>query len=379
MATVRKIEGDERRPSVQLAERLADVLAIAPHDRAAFMQSARAARAADRLPPASQLPSALPRGIVTFLFAGPDGSALQWQQYARTVPPAIARCTAIVRQAIAASGGVVFKTVEDVVQAAFAQPADALDAALAVQRALSHAAVDETDPLRVRIALHSAACEIHEGDYVGLPPGRTARLLAMAHGGQIIMSQATRQLLRDTVPAEVEFRDLGEYSLAGLLHPERIFQINVLDLPSRFPPLAALSGRQNSLPAPATPLLGREQEVADVRALLAHTGVRLVTLTGPGGVGKTRLALEVAAELIGEFADGVFMVPLAPVVEPADVAATIARVLDVQETGSQPLVERMQRFLAGKRALLLLDNSSTCCRRLRWFPISSPPRPTSRC
>jgi predicted ATPase len=198
--------------------------------------------------------------------------------------------------------------------------------------------------------------EERAGDYVGLPLSRLARLLAAGRGGQVLLSHVTQELVREHLPRGAELRDLGTHRLKDLNQPEHIFQLVTPDLVADFPPLNTLDIRRTNLPAQPTPLIGREREIADVSALLCRTDVHLVTLSGPGGTGKTRLALQVAAELIDGFADGVYFVDLAPIRDPALVASAIAETLGVKESGTQPLVQQLRTYLHDKTVLLLLDN-----------------------
>ena len=174
------------------------------------------------------------------------------------------------------------------------------------------------------MALHAGAAEERDGDYFGPPVNRVARLLSAGHGGQVLLSHAAKELTRDDLPDGASLRDLGERRLKDLFRPERVFQLISPELPTSFPPLKTLDARINNLPAQPTPLVGRERELGEVRDLLRTEGVRLLTLTGPGGIGKTRLGLQVAAELLDEFEDGVFFVALAPITDPALVASAIA-------------------------------------------------------
>jgi class 3 adenylate cyclase len=368
LGTLKKIETDERRPSKQLAERLADCLEIPAADRPAFLKAARAELVVDRLdlaaqplgapaeaPPPSAAPI-LPRGTVTFLFTDIEGSTPLWQQHPQAMANAIARHELLLRTTIASAGGVVFKTVGDAVYAAFASALDAVAAALAGQRALAAEAWGATGPLHVRMALHTGVVEERAGDYFGLPLSRVTRLLAAGHGGQVLLSHVTQELVRDQLPPGAELRDLGAHRLKDLDVPEQIFQLAAPDLPTDFPALNTLDPRRTNLPAQPTPLIGREREIADVSTLLRRAEVRLVTLTGPGGTGKTRLGLQVAAELLDDFADGSYFVDLAPISDPDLVATALAQTLGVKESGGRPLIADLQAHLREKHLLLLVDN-----------------------
>jgi predicted ATPase/class 3 adenylate cyclase len=298
-----------------------------------------------------------PTGTVTFLFTDIEGSTRLWERNAQAMQEALARHDELLRTTIEARHGYVFKTVGDAFCAAFATASDAAEAALASQRALLEESwAEEVGAIRVRMALHAGTAEERGGDYFGPPVNRVARLLSAGHGGQVLLSHAAQELTRDDLPQGATLRDLGERRLKDLFRPERVFQLNSPELPTSFPPLKTLDERLNNLPAQPTPLVGRERELGEVRDLLRGEGVRLITFTGPGGIGKTRLGLQVAAELLDEFEDGVFFVELAPITDPALVASAIAEPLGVVEAGDQPLEEGLKGYLRGKELLLLLDN-----------------------
>ena len=295
-------------------------------------------------------------GTITFLFTDVEGSTSLWERNPKAMSEALSRHDEILRTAIEAHNGHVFKTVGDAFYAAFSTALEALSAALDAQRALHHAEWEETGPLRVRMALHTGATEERDGDYFGPSLNRVARLLSAGHGGQVLMSLTTEELVRDELPEETALRDLGERRLKDLFRPEHVFQITTSGLPTEFAPLRTLDARLNNLPAQPTPLVGREREVAQVCERLRSPAVRLLTLTGPGGTGKTRLGLQAVAELIDEFEGGTFFVPLAPITDPALVAPTIARALGLTETGDQTLEELLRDYLRDRQTLLLLDN-----------------------
>jgi len=210
--------------------------------------------------------------------------------------------------------------------------------------------------LKVRMALHMGAAEERDGDYFGPPLNRVARLLFAAHGGQVLLSAATHEMVRDQLPAGMNLAELGEHRLKDLFRPERVYQLVSPDLPSEFPPLRTLEAYRNNLPLQPTPLVGREKEVAEVRDLLRGDETRLLTLTGPGGIGKTRVALQAAADLLDEFPDGTFFAQLATLTEAELFLPAVAETLGVRETGEIPIDKSLKEYLSERRMLLLLDN-----------------------
>src|SRR5919107_1508387 len=298
----------------------------------------------------------LPTGTVTFLFTDVEGSTKLWERYPEAMRASMARHDEVLLGVMESSGGFVFKTVGDAFCVAFPSAPHALEAALAAQRALLSEGQEKTGPLRVRMALHTGSADERGGDYFGPPVNRVARLLSAGHGGQILLSSATKELVRDALPEGASLSDLGERRLKDLFRPERVFQLIAPELPTSYPPLKTLDARTNNLPAQPTPLVGRESELGEVRDLLRAEGLRLLTLTGPGGIGKTRLGLQVAAELLDEFEDGVFFVALDPITASALVASAIAEPLGVVEAWDQPLEEGLKDYLGGKELLLVLDN-----------------------
>lgn len=298
----------------------------------------------------------LPSGTITFLFTDIEGSTKRWEQQPEAMRVALARHDAILRSAIEENGGYVFKTVGDAFCAAFPTARNALLATIAAQQALHNADWSAVGGIKARMALHTGVTEEREGDYFGPPVNRVARLLSAGHGGQVLLSLAAERLTHDVLPPGVSLRDLGEHLLKDLQRPECIYQLVIPDLPAEFPQLNTLGARPNNLPLQTTLFIGREREVAKVEELIRRTDVRLLTLTGPGGTGKTRLGLQVAADLADEFAEGVFFFPLAPVYDPEMVATAMGQCLGVKETENQSMIEGLKVYLDGKQILLMLDN-----------------------
>ncbi len=298
-----------------------------------------------------------PAGTVTFLFTDIEGSTKLWEQHPNDMQAALARHDAILRETIEQHNGYVFKTVGDAFCAAFASATDALSASIAAQRSLADEAwPGQIKAVRVRMALHTGVAEEREGDYFGAPLNRVARLEAAGHGGQILLSLATQELVRDMLPKGVTLSDLGEHRLKDLFRPEHVFQVNAPGLPDEFPPPRTLERQINNLPVQPTPFIGRERELTAIINLLGRDDVRLVTLTGAGGTGKTRLSLQAAADLIERYEDGVFLVELASIRDPALVIQTIAATLDVRPDDGMPFLDALKGHLAEKRILLVLDN-----------------------
>lgn len=298
----------------------------------------------------------LPTGVLTFLFADIQGSLDVWEQSPEAMRLALDRHAAILHAAIAAHAGRVFKTVGESFYGVFTSALEAVLAALAAQYELRAVQWDARHGLSVRMSLHTGDSVARGGDYYGPTLNRVDRLLKAAHGGQVILSQATRELVHACLPDGISLLDLGEHHLKGMLQPEHVFQLCAPDLPAEFPPLQTLGPRRINLPAQATSFVGRKGELAMVSDLLRRAPVRLVTLTGPGGVGKTRLALQVAAELAGDFEDGVCLVSLSSVTDPARVMPAVAQSLGIQESAQQTLVQAVQDYLRDRDVLLVLDN-----------------------
>jgi len=298
----------------------------------------------------------LPRGTVTFLFTDIEGSTALWERDRTAMASAVARHITLLDAAIQAHDGIHFKTIGDAVQAVFSTASRAVAAAVDGQRTLLAEDWGELGPLKVRMALHAGEAVPRDGDYLAAPLNRISRLLSTGSGGQILVSQAVQQLTRGALAPKVELSDLGEHRLRDLLEPERVFQLVHPDLPNTFPPLKSLESHPHNLPRQPTPFVGREREVGEVVALLRRDDVQLLTLTGPGGTGKTRLALQAAAELLEDSPDGVFFISLAPVTNPDQLVSAIAGALGMRQEGVQLLPEQLRDFLRAKQLLLVLDN-----------------------
>jgi predicted ATPase/class 3 adenylate cyclase len=297
-----------------------------------------------------------PTGTLTFLFTDIEGSTSLWEHNALAMQAALTRHDELLRSVIEERGGYIFKTVGDAFCCAFLTAPDALEAALETQRRLLSSEWEQNERLRVRMALHTGAAEERDGDYFGPPLNRVARLLSAAHGGQVLLSLPAQELVRDQLPAQTSLRDLGEHRLKDLFRPERVYQLLDPELPADFPPLRTLDAYRNNLPLQPTPLIGREKEVVQVCDLLRGGETRLLTLTGPGGIGKTRLALQAAADLLEDFPDGTFFAPLATLTEAELFLPAVAETLGVKETAEQPLDESLKDYLSERRLLLVLDN-----------------------
>ncbi len=295
-----------------------------------------------------------PTGAVTFLFTDIEGSTKLWENSPERMRPALARHDALLRHAMEDRGGYVFKTVGDAFCAAFDSATEALKAASACQFALINEPWQTETPLRVRMALHCGVAAERDGDYFGQTLNRVARLLAIAHGGQTILSQSAAAALEDALPPDVTLRDMASHRLKDLSQPEHVWQLCHPDLPDDFPPLRSLQAYVNNLPLQMTSFVGRQAEMAEVKSLLASH--RLLTLTGAGGTGKTRLALQVAADLLEQYGDGVFLVELAALSDPSLVPQAVAGALGLREEPGRTLTETLTEHLRSQSLLLLLDN-----------------------
>ena len=295
---------------------------------------------------------------MTLLFTDIDDGVRLWEADRDAMAAASARYDRIVREQIEASGGHVFKTVGEAHRAVFADPLAALSSAVAIQRAVGAEPWAPGQPIRLCMALHSGTCAERDGDYVGPVVNRTVRLLDIGHGGQVLVTAATYALLADRLPGGIGLRDLGEHRLKDLGRAERVFQVTGTGLAEGFGVLRSLDdpALRHNLPSQATSFVGRSAELAELRALVSG-GSRLVTIAGPGGIGKSRLALQVAADALDGTGDGVWLAELAPVAEPELVTRTAAAALRVGEAPGRPMLDTLIDAIADRDLLLILDNA----------------------
>ncbi len=300
--------------------------------------------------------TALPTGIITFLFTDVEGSTRLWEQHPDVMWQAMARHDELIEANVTRGSGAVVRPrgEGDSRFAVFTRARDAVGAARDIQRALSMEIWTTPRPLHVRMALHTGEADLRAGDYYGSDVNRCARLRAIASGGQTLLSQATFDLVRDAVPDDVTLLDLGEHRLKDLQRPERVYQVAIAGLKNEFPALQSVDTFPNNLPIQLTTFVGRERELTETKQLLTTT--RLLTLTGSGGTGKTRLSLQLAAESLDSFADGVWFVELAPVTDPGLVLQTVATALGVRELPGHSIQELLIGHLRAKHLLLVLDN-----------------------
>ena len=288
-------------------------------------------------------------------FTDIEGSTTLWERFPEPMRNALARHDLVLRQVIERHNGSVFKTVGDSFCAVFPSVYDALTASAAAQRSLSQEIwVGLDEPIRVRMAIHLGPAEARDGDFFGQTLNRVARMLAAAHGGQIVLSKAAKDSMGDRLPDEGSLIDLGEHRLRDLVRPEQIFQYNEPGLHQDFPLLRSLSAFAHNLPEQLTSFIGREIELADIKHLLVRT--RLLTLSGSAGSGKSRLALQAAADIVDRFPNGVWLVDMALVTDAQLIATTVATTLRLREATRTTMLETLIAFLREKQFLLILDN-----------------------
>jgi predicted ATPase/class 3 adenylate cyclase len=299
--------------------------------------------------------SEIPTGEITLLFTDIEGSTRLLQRLGDRYTDVLEEHQRLLRSAFERHRGHEFGTQGDAFFVAFQWAHDAVAAAVDCQRLLGAHPWGEDVSLLVRIGVHTGRPVRVPGDYVGLDVHRAARICSAAHGGQIVISRATADLLENDSLPDTDVVDLGEHRLKDLDHPEQIFQVRATGLQDGFPPLRSVAPPSN-LPAQPTSLIGRDKEVMLIRSLLLDEDVHLITLSGPGGTGKTRLALCVAGKALPDFSGGVFFVPLASLTDYGLVESSIADALHIEESASEPLIESIEKYLSTRRVLLVLDN-----------------------
>ncbi|MBV8372127.1 MAG: adenylate/guanylate cyclase domain-containing protein, partial [Candidatus Eremiobacteraeota bacterium] len=299
-------------------------------------------------------PQALPSGTVAFLFTDIEGSTARWDRDRNAMQEALRRHDSIMRATIEASRGQVFKTIGDAFCAAFERAADALDAAIRAQRAIDAEDWRAVNGLRVRMALDVGETDERDGDYFGPAVNRVARLLSAGHGGQVLTSAAIANSVATQLPTGIGLRSLGTLPLRGMRQPEHVFQVTAPGMRSLFKPLRALETPPNNLPRQVTSFVGRQTDVDAVEAMLRANS--LVTIVGTGGVGKTRLAIEAASDVLFDARDGVWFVDLAPISQPSLVASAILSALAADQTSDVAPVDMLTRHLKQRELLLVLDN-----------------------
>ncbi len=299
----------------------------------------------------------LPAGTVTLLFTDIEGSTRLLQQLgSHSYDNILAGCRQLLRAAFQRWNGYEVDTQGDAFFVAFARAGEAVSAAVEMQRALAAHPWPAGVTVHVRIGLHTGEPQLSAEGYVGLDVHQAARIMSAGHGGQVLLSRTTHDLVEHDLPEGVSLRDLGLHHLKDLLHPVHMFELVIAGLPRDFPPLKTLDSYHNNLPVLPTSLIGREQEVDEISTLLKQPEMRLLTLLGPGGIGKTRLAIAVATRVRSFFDGGICFVGLAALNDPQLVMPTIAQALGLKESGNRPPLEQVQAFLAERHFLLVLDN-----------------------
>src|SRR4051794_33954112 len=301
----------------------------------------------------------LPSGTVTFLFSDVEGSTRLLTRLRSEYAGVLEEHRRLLRAAFDEHDGREVGTEGDAFFVAFARASDAIAAAVSAQRSLASGCWPEGVEVRVRMGVHTGEADVRLDAYVGLDVHRTARICAAGHGGQVVISSSTRELVAAELPADVALRDLGEHRLKDLDRPEQLFQLVIGGLPAEFPPLASLSSGSrvaNGLPPSPNRTIGRADDVRAIAGRLRFDGVRLLTLTGPGGVGKTRLGLEAARAVQEDFADGAYFVSLAALQRPGGVPTAVGKTLAIVLLPGESADRAAERFLLAKHLLLVVDN-----------------------
>jgi predicted ATPase/class 3 adenylate cyclase len=306
------------------------------------------------MPEPDRADTPLASGMVTFLFTDIEGSTRLWEEEPERMKPALARHDTISRTAVESHRGVVVKMTGDGVHAAFDDALDALAATVTLQQALADPAATNGVQLQVRCGLHAGVVERRDNDYFGSPVNRAARITSVAHGGQVLVSQAVVDRVQQSLPTGVSLRDLGRVRLKDLSAAEHVYQVLHPRLRQDFPALRSLEAVPNNLPQQVTTFVGREHDLEEVRLALGKG--RLLTLSGIGGLGKTRLSLQIAAEVVNDYPDGVWFVEFAPITDERLVPQAVASVVAVKEEAGRTVVEALMKHVRDRKLLLVLDN-----------------------
>jgi predicted ATPase/class 3 adenylate cyclase len=355
--------GVRQHPRKDTVALLADALGLSAEDRTTFETAARGIVERPSVAPDATNPpsvaqgdlSALPTGTVTFFFTDIEGSTRLLQELgAARYATLQAEHRQLLRAAMTAHGGHEVDSQGDSSFSVFAIASSAVAATVAAQRAMAAHPWPAGTMVRIRMGLHSGTAQVAGERYIGLDVHRAARIATAGHGGQVLLSQTTRDLVEHELPEGVTLRDLGAHRLKDLQRPEQLFQLVLPGLPVDFPPLNVLDLHAHNLPVQLTSFVGRERELAELKPLLLTS--RLLTLTGPGGTGKTRLALRLAADVVESFTDGVWLVELAPLADPSLVPHTVAATLGVREQPGRSILDVLVEYLRPKTLLLFLDN-----------------------
>jgi predicted ATPase/class 3 adenylate cyclase len=296
----------------------------------------------------------LPTGAVTFVFTDIEGSTQRWEHHHAAMKDALVRHDVLMRDVIKRHNGYVFKTVGDAFCAVFNTPAAAVAAALEIQRGLLGGDFKEIDGLPVRIGVHTGLADERAGDYFGPAVNRVARLTSIAHGSQILISAATRELVKEEIADDVTLLDLGAHRLKDLTNPEHVWQVTTANLPAEFPPLLSLDSKPNNLPMQVTTFVGRERDLQELRSHVDEH--RLVTLFGAGGVGKTRMAVQLGADLLDRFPDGVWVADFSRISDRELTTSVVAQAIGISRLDGAQVGESVQQYLKTKHLLLILDD-----------------------
>lgn len=298
----------------------------------------------------------LPEGVLTFLLTDVEGSTRLWEEAPETMMDALRLHDRVITESVLDHNGITVKPrgEGDSQFIVFKSALDAVRGAVEMQRRLAEVDWPTPRPIRVRASLHTGDAHLDSGDYYGTTVNRAARLRAIAHGGQTVMSGATLQLVQDELPEGVSVNDMGRHRLKDLTRPEQVFQIDISGIDGRFPPLASLNSVSNNLPEQTTELIGREAELSELVSLLGEN--RLVTLLAPGGTGKTRLAIQAGADLAADYGDGVFFVALADISSSDEIVQAVAEAVGVSLSSNDDPLTQLLTYLAPRRQLLIFDN-----------------------